>query len=155
MSPSSAPLVNVVTLGALDLDRLRDFYLALGWPLILDDELKLFELRGGVLALFPIENLARDAHADAETRRRGVRSAMEVLVDDRDEVDDLADRVRQAGGRITKPAEDAEFFVGRSCYFADPEDNFFEVAWAPPDNIVVAAARRAAQAAANPESRWG
>lgn len=148
MSPSSPPLVNVVTLGALDVDRLRDFYVALGWPLIIDEELKLFELRAGVLALFPVESLARDARADAEQRRGGIRSAIEILVDDKDLVDDLAERVRLAGGRITKPPEDAEFFAGRSCYFADLEDNFFEIAWAPPDNIVVAAAHRAAAAAA-------
>jgi hypothetical protein len=41
---------------------------------------------------------------------------------------------------------DSEFFEGRSCYFADPEENFWEVAWAPPDNPIVAAARRAARA---------
>jgi uncharacterized protein len=151
MSPSALPLVNVVTLGALDLDRLRNFYEALDWPLILDDELKLFELRGGILALFPVENLARDAHADAEMNRGGVRSAIEVLVDHKDQVDELAERVRRAGGRITKPPEDAEFFTGRSCYFSDPEGNFFEIAWARPDNIVVASAHRAAARAAHAE----
>jgi catechol 2,3-dioxygenase-like lactoylglutathione lyase family enzyme len=149
MPPSSPPLVNVVTLGALDVERLKNFYVALGWPLIVDGEIKLFELRGGVLALFPVESLARDARAEPEQRRGGIRSALEVLVDDKNLVDDLAERVRLAGGRITKPPEDAEFFTGRSCYFADPEDNFFEIAWAPPDNIVVAAAHRAATAAAN------
>jgi hypothetical protein len=33
---------------------------------------------------------------------------------------------------------------GRDAYFADPEGNYWEIAWAPPDNPVVAAARRAA-----------
>ena len=39
---------------------------------------------------------------------------------------------------------DAEFFVGRDAYFADPEGNYWEIACAPPDNPVVAASRRAA-----------
>ena len=52
--------------------------------------------------------------------------------------------MRQAGGKLTKNPIDAEFFVGRDAYFADPEGNYWEIAWAGPDNPVVAAARRAA-----------
>ena len=49
-----APLANLITLGALDLARLRAFYGALDWPQILDEEdFAAFELRGAVLALFP------------------------------------------------------------------------------------------------------
>ena len=53
-------------------------------------------------------------------------------------------RAREAGGTITKEPTDAEFFEGRDAYFADPEGNFWEIAWAAPDNPVVLAARRAA-----------
>ncbi len=60
-------------------------------------------------------------------------------------VDRLAEVVRESGGRLTKEPVDAEFFEGRSAYFADPEDNYWEIAWAPRDNAVVAAARRAAR----------
>ena len=56
----------------------------------------------------------------------------------------MAARVRQAGGKLTKDPVDAEFFVGRDAYFVDPEGNFWEIAYAPPDNPVVAASRRAA-----------
>jgi hypothetical protein len=138
------PLVNVVVIGARDIDRLGAFYEDLGWPLISDGDLKLFELRGGALALFPVARLAEDARAEVESTQGGIRFALEVLVDERERVDALARRVESAGGRITKAPVDAEFFEGRSCYFADPEDNYFEIAWAPSDNIVVAAARRAA-----------
>jgi predicted lactoylglutathione lyase len=65
-------------------------------------------------------------------------------VDKPEDVDELADRVRQAGGRLTKAPVAAEFFEGRDAYFADPEGNYWEIAWAPPDNPVVVAARRAA-----------
>lgn len=51
---ASAPLANLITLGARDLPTLRDFYRALGWPQIMDDgEFVAFELRRIVLALFP------------------------------------------------------------------------------------------------------
>ena len=138
------PLVNVVVLGARDIEGLTKFYEKLGWPLVSDSELRLFELRGGALALFPIERLAEDARASVESVAGGIRFAMEVLVEERDQVDDLARRVELAGGHVTKAPVDAEFFEGRSSYVADPEGNFFEIAWAPADNIVVAAARRAA-----------
>src|SRR5262249_37078356 len=39
----------------------------------------------------------------------------------------------------------AEFFEGRDAYFADPEGNYWEIAWAPDTNPVVAAARAASQ----------
>jgi uncharacterized protein len=72
------------------------------------------------------------------------------MVDSPQEVDRLVDTVREAGGRVTKEPVDAEFFEGRSAYVADPEGNFWEIAWAPPDNDIVAAARRAARLEAAP-----
>jgi predicted enzyme related to lactoylglutathione lyase len=103
-----------------------------------------FELRGAVLALFPIEKLAADGGAEADPPRGGVRFSIGVMAGSPDDVDALIDRVRAAGGRVTKEPVDAEFFEGRSAYFADPEGNYWEVAWAPADNPVAAAANRAA-----------
>ena len=54
---ASPPLANLITLGARDLPTLRNFYRTLGWPQIIDDgEFVAFELRGIVLALFPLAN---------------------------------------------------------------------------------------------------
>jgi catechol 2,3-dioxygenase-like lactoylglutathione lyase family enzyme len=139
----SLPLFNVVTLGARDLDRLRSFYVALGWPHTDVGDLALFELAGGVLGVFPIGDLARDARSAPAPLAPGLRFTMELLVPEASQVDELAARVEAAGGTITKQPADAEFFVGRNCYFADPEGNVFEIAWAPDDNPVVAAALRA------------
>jgi len=63
---------------------------------------------------------------------------------DPEDVDELTARVRKAGGKLTKDLVDAEFFAGRDAYFVDPEGNFWEIAYAPPDNPVVFASRRAA-----------
>ena len=68
------------------------------------------------------------------------------MTDQREDVDAMAEAVDAAGRRLTKEPVDAEFFEGRSAYFADPEENYWEIAWAPPDNPIVAAARRAAGA---------
>ena len=141
----AAPLANVITLGVRDLRLLGDFYRRLGWPQIVDsDDFAAFELRGAVLALFPVEKLAADGHAEPEPRSGGIRFTIGVMADRVEEVDELTDLVRQAGGQVTKELVDAEFFEGRSAYVADPEGNYWEIAWAAPGNPIVAAARRAA-----------
>jgi predicted lactoylglutathione lyase len=139
------PLANTFTLGVEDFEMERDFYQRLGWPKAFDsDDFAVFELGGALLALFPVEKLAKDAGAGPELGRGGIRSAIIISVDSPDDVDKLAEQVREAGGTLTKEPRDAEFFLGRDAYFADPEGNFWEIAWAPEDNPVAAAARRAA-----------
>jgi uncharacterized protein len=139
------PIANVITLGAQSVPTLRDFYQRLDWPLIVDDEdFAAFELRGAVLALFTADKLAADGRAPVEPHHGGVRFTIGIIVESREEVDLLAEQVRQSGGRLTKEPVDAEFFEGRSAYFADPENNYWEIAWAAGDNAIIAAARRAA-----------
>ena len=145
MARESARLANVITLGAHDLRTLRDFYLRLGWPQVVDqDDFAAFELGGAVLALFPVDKLAADGRSEPERGRGGIRFTIGVVVDRPAEVDAIARLVRESGGRVTKEPVDAEFFEGRSAYVADPEGNYWEIAWAPPENPIVAAARRAA-----------
>lgn len=66
------------------------------------------------------------------------------MAETRDEVDAVVDQMRAAGAVVTKAPEDAAFFEGRSACVSDPEGNFWEVAWAPDDNPIVAARRSAA-----------
>ena len=146
MPGTQIPLANVITLGTRDLPLLRSFYERLGWPMIIaGDDFAAFELRGSVLALFPVDKLAADGREKPERGQGGIRFTLAIIVDDKQEVDDLAQVVREAGGRITKEPVDAEFFEGRSAYFADPEDNYWEIAWGTQENAIVAAARRAAR----------
>ena len=145
MDAVKKPLANVITLGVRDLEAQRAFYRRLGWETTFEtDDYAAFELRGAVLALFPIEKLTADGGADADRFGGGIRFSIGVLAGSPDQVDALIDRVRAAGGRVTKEPVAAEYFEGRSAYFADPEGNYWEVAWAPGDNAIVAAARRAA-----------
>jgi uncharacterized protein len=121
----------------------RNFYRRLGWPQAFDrDDFAVFELRGEVLALFPEDKLAADSRAQPELGG-GIRFNIIISVDSPEEVDELADRARRAGGTLTKEPVDAEFFVGRDAYFSDPEGNYGDRV-ARPDNPVVAASRRAA-----------
>jgi predicted lactoylglutathione lyase len=145
MDRAQPPLANTVTLGVRDFDAQRNFYRRLGWPQVFDsDDFTVFELRGALLALFPVDKLAADSQAPPELGSGGIRFSIIVSVDSPEEVDELAHHVRQAGGTLTKEPVDAEFFAGRDAYFSDPEGNYWEIAWAPPDNPVVVASRRAA-----------
>jgi uncharacterized glyoxalase superfamily protein PhnB len=108
------------------------------------DDFVVFELRGALLALFGADDLGRDAHALPELGRGGIRSSIIFTVDRPEDVDAMTERARAAGARVTKKPVAAEFFEGRDAYFADPEGNFWEVAWSAADNPVDAAARRAA-----------
>ncbi len=140
------PLANLITFGARDFAVLRDFYRRLGWPQVMDDgEYAVFELRGILLALFPLASLARDGNTSPDPSSGGIRFTIGLQVDSAEEVDRLAERMRRAGARVTKEPVDAEYFMGRSAYLCDPEGNYFEIVWADmPDNPVVIAARRAA-----------
>jgi uncharacterized protein len=139
------PLANIITLGVSDMPGERDFYRRLDWPLVLDtDDFVVFELRGALLALFGVDDLGRDAHARPEHGGGGIRTSIIITVERPEDVDELAERARAAGARVTKEPVAAEFFQGRDAYFADPEGNYWEVAWSAGDNPVTAAARRAA-----------
>jgi catechol 2,3-dioxygenase-like lactoylglutathione lyase family enzyme len=139
------PLANLVTLGARDFPTLRDFYRRLGWPQVMDtDDFAAFELRGVVLALFPLPQLARDGRSEPDPGTGGIRFTIGITVETAQAVDAVADQMRRAGARVTKEPVDAEFFAGRSAYLCDPEGNYFEIVWAERDNPVSAAVRRSA-----------
>jgi uncharacterized protein len=145
MDQPELPLANIITLGVQNFEAQRDFYRRLGWPQAFDsDDFAVFELRGALLALFPVDKLAADSRAQPDPGHGGIRFSIIITVDTPEEVDALAERARQAGARLTKAPTDADFFEGRDAYFADPEDNYWEIAWAASDNPVTSAARRAA-----------
>ena len=58
-----AARITVATLGVSDLARSTRFYQALGWKLTADSSslISFFQTAGGVLALYPFDDLARDA----------------------------------------------------------------------------------------------
>lgn len=137
---TDAPLADVmITLGARELPSLRAFYRELGLPQIIDeDDFAAFDLRGVVLALFPVDKLAGDGNTTPSAGDRGIRFTIGIMVDRPEEVDELTDSMRRAGADVTKEPVDAEFFNGRSAYVRDPEGNYFEIAWAEPTNPISA-----------------
>ncbi|MFD3449363.1 VOC family protein [Microbacteriaceae bacterium 4G12] len=125
--------VSLLTLGAFNLPTLRAFYKSLGWEEteISSDNYAAFKTAGVILSLFPIEELAKDAGVSITqdvNSFRGVTFA--INVDKPEQVDTTIEEIRKAGGRIVREPSDA-FWGGRTAYFADPENNLWEVAWNP------------------------
>jgi predicted lactoylglutathione lyase len=138
------PLADVmITLGARDFPALREFYRKLGWPQLIDDkQFAAFEVRGAVLAVLPVAELARDGNTEPDPGSEGIRFTIGIMVDTPEEVDQLTEQMRAAGARVTKQPVDAEFFTGRSAYLCDPEGNYFEITWADmPDNPIISRRR--------------
>ena len=123
---------------------LRAFYGGLGWPLAVDlENFAAFETEGAVLALFPLADLAADGNVSPAAPAEGLRGfTLAMNVDEPAQVDETIEAVRRAGGRVTKEPLEAEW-GGRSAYFGDPEENFWEVAWVPPESRMAEAIRRA------------
>jgi predicted lactoylglutathione lyase len=123
-----------VTLGALDLPRLRAFYQAIGWTERpgSSDEFASFLLGGVILALYPRDLLRAEAASDLAPLQSGNWNAITLglNVHDRDEVNAVYSEAVRAGARAVSPPQDRAW-GGRSGYVADPEDNRWEIAWAP------------------------
>ena len=137
--------LNVVTLGARDLARLRNFYAALGWEVAIEaEDFCAFQLRGALLALFPWDKLAADGQAEAAAPAKGMRGfSLGINVDRPEHVDETIAAVRDAGGVISKPPTDPAEFEGRHAYFADPEENYWEVVYLSGDGPGQQAVKRA------------
>lgn len=125
--------LSLVTLGTRDFTHMRTFYLGLGWPVgaDVDGDLVSFLLGGVVLALYPLDLLAAEAAPGTpapDNEWSGV--TLSTNCDTRDEVDTaFAAAVAAGATAITEPVD--RVWGGRSGYWADPEGNRWEVAWAP------------------------
>jgi predicted lactoylglutathione lyase len=123
--------LSIVTLGVEDLARSRKFYEALGWRRCFaqTDGIVFFQLNGMALALYPREELAKDANVDPASQGfSGITLAYNGRT--REEVNSVLAEAENAGAKILKPAQDV-FWGGYSGYFADPDGFLWEVAWNP------------------------
>ena len=124
--------LNIVTLGVSDLKKSRDFYKnALGWePASVSDEQIVFYDQGGiVLGLYPMNKLAEDALLPNDSSGLS-KVALAINLDSKQAVDDLYKQVIENGGKPLVEPRDT-FWGGYDCYFADPDGQHWEIAWAP------------------------
>ena len=125
------PRISFVTLGVSDLERATAFYEnGLGLPRLKSPPtVSFFELGQTWLALYSRDLLALDVGVPVDgSGFRGFALAHNVR--SREDADRLLEEVVRAGGRIIKPAQQADW-GGYSGYFADPDGFLWEVAWNP------------------------
>lgn len=124
--------LNIITLGVKDLEKSLAFYEGgLNWERssASQGDIVFFNLGGIVLALYPLEELAKDANTTSEGNGfRGFTLAYNTQSEQ--EVDEVLKLAKKAGATIAKPAEKA-FWGGYSGYFKDPDGFLIEVAYNP------------------------
>jgi uncharacterized protein len=123
--------VSLITLGVADLGRSREFYERLGWrrSMAKAEGVVFFQTGGMALALYPREELAKDANL-SPVGNGFCGMALAYNARTRGEVDSVLSEARAAGAKILKPAQEA-FWGGYSGYFCDPDGFPWEVAWNP------------------------
>ena len=133
--------ISLVTLAVADPDRAARFYEALGWTRV-DSEpgIRVFDLLGQSLALYPRADLARDMGMSETELGTG---AMTLACNTRTlaEVAQVMAEAEAAGARILRPAHDV-FWGGQIGYFADPDGHVWEVAFNPFSPLSAAGAFR-------------
>ena len=123
--------LHIVTLGVRDLETSRKFYAeTLGWKISRPQEGVVFFQAGGVvLALFPREELAKDAQISSEASGFAGFS-LAYNAQSEAEVDEIISDLRVKGVKILKEPQKV-FWGGYSSYFADPDGYPWEVAYNP------------------------
>jgi len=134
MTPPLSPL-HIVTLGVRDLATSARFYEEqLGWTRssASQESICFYQVGGIVVALFPHEQLAKDAALPIRPRNPEEFAGFSLAfnADSEAEVDAIFAKLREGGVQILKAPEKV-FWGGYSGYFADPDGYAWEIAYNP------------------------
>jgi catechol 2,3-dioxygenase-like lactoylglutathione lyase family enzyme len=127
------PRVSLITLGVVDLDAARRFYVeGLGWRPVLDAGEAVFLQvgHGLLLSLYGRGDLAREAGTAAGPTDAPPPFALAHNVGSEQEVHDVVARMRAAGGEVVTAPSRASW-GGVTAYVADPDGFRWEVAHNP------------------------
>lgn len=123
--------ISFITLGVNDLVKMKEFYMnCFEWKAIKDDEgIVFFKMNSFILALFPSVELADDIGIGL-TGSGFKRMSLAINFNSEKEVDEQCRILRDKGVAIIKPPAKV-FWGGYHCYIADPENNYWELAYNP------------------------
>ena len=128
------PRFTVVTLGVSDMRASIAFYEALGFVRKMQatgEAVAFFDTGGTVIALFPWDQLARDATLPDQPRPQTFRgTTLAWNCGSVAEVDTVLDFAISCGASLLKPAHKTDY-GGYSGYFGDPDNHPWEVVVAP------------------------
>jgi catechol 2,3-dioxygenase-like lactoylglutathione lyase family enzyme len=125
--------LSVVSVGAVDVPALRAFYEGLGWTTNspAGGDFAAFPLGGAVFALYSLPLLAAEAGMAPATASNTFKGfTLAINVEEREQVAQAHAAAVAAGARSQAEPEERDW-GGVSAYFADPENNAWEIAWAP------------------------
>lgn len=123
--------ISLITLGVADVEASAAFYARLGWTRSAASQgaIVFIKLKGLVLALFPRQELAKDAGvAESTPGFSGVTLAHNL--ESPEAVDAAFALALSAGAKKVKSPEKV-FWGGYSGYFADPDGHLWEIAHNP------------------------
>ena len=132
------PRFSILTLGVNDLEKSFKFYhegLGFSSKGIVGQEFEhgeaaFFDLKNGlILAIYSRKNLSWDSKATEEAPS-ATEFSIGYLTKNKEEVDSIMKLAKEAGAKITKPAQKA-FWGGYSGYFQDPDGHLWEIVWNP------------------------
>lgn len=124
--------LTLITLGVQNFPAMKSWYKeTFGWtPFQENDNIVFFKLNGGtVLSLFPAHELAEDIGVPQD----GLgfkRFTLAINFRSEQEVDEATEDLRRKGVKIVCEPEKV-FWGGYRGYIADPEDNYWELAYNP------------------------
>lgn len=123
--------INFITLGVIDLDLMKNWYIKVfGWqPLQDEDNICFFKLNGLILALYPADALAEDIGVNPAGKGFN-RFTLSMNLRSEEEVARIMHSLEAKGARIICPPEKV-FWGGYRGYIADPEQNYWEFAYNP------------------------
>lgn len=122
--------VTLITLGVADLARARTFYEALGWHATqATDSVVFFQMRGAVLGLFGLSDLAKDQGRPDAPLGTGAMTLAQSFATEAEV--DAAFGVALKGGAKPLKAPQKVFWGGYSGYYADPDGHVWELAMNP------------------------
>ncbi|MDP0499196.1 MAG: VOC family protein [Verrucomicrobiota bacterium JB022] len=126
--------ITLITLGVRNLPRAIRFYrdgLGFETEAADDAEVAFFRTNGTRLALFPVDQLAKDIGPDVPVPSPGFSGiTLAHNVRFKHQVEEVLAVAERAGAKIVKPAQDT-FWGGFAGYFTDPDGYVWEVAWGP------------------------
>lgn len=128
--------ITCVCLGVRDMEKAIRFYRdGLGYKTDCKENnppVCFFDTPGTKFELYPLDLLAKDiSESDPPQIGNGFGGiTLAYNVENREDVDQVLELVRKAGGTIVKEAQEV-FWGGYHGYFADPDGYYWEVAWGP------------------------
>lgn len=122
--------VTLITLGARDVAKARDYYVALGWEIEADmGHTVFFGMDGMKFGLFSLEGLAAETGRQIETLQTGAQTLAQNF-NDPAEVDEMFARAVAAGAEPVRAPFKTDW-GGYSSYVAAPDGHLWEFAHNP------------------------